>query len=797
MNIQNEIKRLHPDPSHGLTDEELLIRQQQGLTNIVEQKITKSTGEIFKDNILTLFNGFNLIIGIGLALVGAYSNMFFLLIILINISIGIYQELHAKKLVENLSIISSLKVDVCRNGQLSEIPIDELVLDDITILEMGKQICADSIVVNGEIEVNESHLTGEANPIPKREGDTLLSGSFIVSGKCYARVDHVGADNFATKLSLEAKKHKVVTSELLSSMKKLTKLTSFFIIPIGAILFYQGFMVRQDPLNTAVVSTAAALLGMLPKGLVLLISIALATGIINLSKKRVLVQELYSVETLAHVDMLCLDKTGTITEGKMSVSNVYPIEVDTIPITFDEAIGNFIGNMDDNNATFLALKDHFTAYNTKIVVSKVPFSSSRKWSSITFESLGSIIIGAPEKLLAVSHSSVPGIIHELQDSGRRALCVGFSPDAVVDNALPNLTLIGAIDIDDPIRENVKETLDFFKAEGVEVKIISGDNPLTVSNIARQAGIETYKSYIDMSQVSDDSDFNDLVYKYTVFGRVTPSQKNKLVKALKENGHTVAMTGDGVNDVLALKEADCGIAMAAGSDAATQVAQIVLLDSDFTSLPDVVMEGRRVVNNVTRVSGIFFIKTIYSILLSFYCMITQTPFPFIPIQITLIDLAIEGYPSLFMSFEPIHDRIKGSFLGTAIRRALPFALTIIILILAINEFPATLSIPYGSNVTVMYYVTGFTSVLAVLQACVPFNKLRAFLFTTVSIGYFVAVLLFTHLLQLEPLTKATLSIILILAAVSVLLTSVFYLITNKVFSKRSSLEIVNATDIDDH
>lgn len=785
MNIQNNIQRFHPNPKQGLTNEEVGLRQQQNLTNIVEQKITKSTGEIFADNILTLFNGFNLIIGIGLALVGAYSNMFFLLIILINISIGIYQELHAKKLVENLSIISSLKASVCRNGQQLEIPIEDLVLDDITILEMGKQICADSIVINGEIEVNESLLTGEANPITKKKGDTLLSGSFIVSGKCDARVDHVGVDNFAAKLSLEAKKHKVVTSELLSSMKKLTKFTSLFIIPIGIILLYQGYIIRHDPLNTAVVSTAAALLGMLPKGLVLLISISLATGIINLSRKRVLVQELYSVETLAHVDMLCLDKTGTITEGKMSVSNVYPITVEAIPISFEEAIGNFIANMDDNNATFLALKEHFRAYHTETVVSKVPFSSSRKWSSITFESLGSIIIGAPEKLLAVSHSSLPDIIHQLQASGRRALCVGFSPDPITDNILPELTLIGAIDIDDPIRKNVKETLNFFKAEGVGVKIISGDNPLTVSNIAKQAGIETYNSYIDMSQVSDNTDFNDIAAKYTVFGRVTPSQKNRLVKALKENGHTVAMTGDGVNDVLALKEADCGIAMAAGSDAAAQVAQIVLLDSDFTSLPDVVMEGRRVVNNVTRVSGIFFIKTVYSILLSLYCMITQTAFPFIPIQITLIDLAIEGYPSLFMSFEPIHDRINGSFLKTAIRRALPFAITIIMIILAISELPEMLRIPFGADVTIMYYMTGFISVMAVLQACYPFNKLRAFLFITVAIGFFTAVLLFTSLLHLEPLNKATFSIILMLAGASILLASLFFSIINKLFPKKNS------------
>ena len=777
-------ERFSPDYKVGLNEEQVRKRQEQGLTNVVTQRITKTNFEIIRDNVCTLFNLYNFLIAMALAFVGAFSNMFFILIILVNITIGIVQEIHAKNMVEDLSIVSSAKADVVRGKKEQQITVDELVLDDIIMLDMGKQVCADAVIASGEVEVNESLLTGEADPIIKQKGDTLLSGSFIVSGKCYAKAEHVGAENFASKLSLEAKKHKGINSELLLSMRKVTKLTSFFIIPIGIILFYQAYVGRADGMMDSIVSTAAGLLGMLPKGLVLLISISLATGIIKLSKKRILVQELYCVETLAHVDMLCLDKTGTITEGKMSVSDVFSINDKVMPLPIEEAMGCFVGGMEDNNATFMSLKDYFKEDNSKKVIGRTPFSSSRKWSSITFEGVGTLVIGAPERVINDENESLPPHIIAEQENGKRILCLGYTKESITDGKLPKLTLIAAIGLHDPIRKNVKETLEFFKEEGVAVKIISGDNPATVSSIAKEAGLETHGDYIDMSLVKDE-EIEDIAKEYSVFGRVSPNQKKLLVKAYQKQGRTVAMTGDGVNDVLALKEADCSIAMAAGSDAAKQVSQLVLLDSDFTSLPDVVMEGRRVVNNVTRVSGIFFVKTIYSILLAIGCILTQTAFPFIPIQITLIDLAIEGYPSFFMSFEPVHDRIKGRFLPTAVKRALPFGLTVILSIIAISLIAPSMNLPEEDMITTMYYVLGFVSVLSVLKACMPFNKLRVFLFTTVAIGYFTAVVLFTRILHLQYLNAETFKLFAVVAAICIPVRFIFaYLIEH--FPKRKGL-----------
>jgi cation-transporting ATPase E len=783
MGMKDDIERFSPSYTAGLTKEEVEVREKQGLTNRVDKKITKSNGEIIRDNVCTLFNLFNLIIAVGLAFVGAYSNMFFMAIIIVNVTIGILQEIHAKKLVENLSIISANKIEVVRNGRQSSISVEEVVLDDIMVLDMGKQICTDSEVVQGEVEVNEALLTGEADPIVKRCGSKLLSGSFVVSGKCHAKVEEVGENNFAVKLALKAKKHKGIKSELLLSMRKVTRVTSFFIIPIGLILFYQAHMVRLDQIDESVVATAAALLGMLPKGLALLISIALATGVIKLSKKRILVQELYSVETLAHVDMLCLDKTGTITEGKMSVSDIYHLNTQAAPVSIEEAIEYFIGGMEDNNATFEALKEHFNQNIGKRVISRTPFSSSRKWSSITLDGIGSIIVGAPERLAVKAGEVLPQELLKAQEMGKRILCIGYSKDEVVDGVLPEMKLIGAVGLNDAIRANVKETLAFFKREGVEIKIISGDNPITVSSIAKQAGLEQYESYIDLSTIETEEEIEEAAHRYAIFGRVSPNQKSQLVHALQKQGHTVAMTGDGVNDVLALKEADCSIAMAAGSDAAKQVAQLVLLDSDFTSLPDVVMEGRRVVNNVTRVAGVFFIKTIYSILLSIYCIFTATPFPFIPIQITLIDLAIEGYPAFFMSFEPVHDRIKGTFLGTALRRALPYALTIVTAILILGFVNPRYQITGNASVTIMYYIVGFISVLGVIRSCMPFNLLRIFLAGSVSIGYYVAVLLFTRILHLESLNGQMLKVIIAAAIIVIPVLTIYSILVEKTLKKR--------------
>ena len=699
--------------------------------------------------------------------VGAYSNLAFILIIILNISIGSFQEIHAKNMVAKLSVLTVSKVDVIRDGREKSINVDEVVLDDITILNMGNQISSDSVVIDGKIEVNESLLTGESDTIVKVPGDKLFSGSYVVSGKCYAKVEKVGKDNLAAEITLKSKKHKKVNSELLNSMRKVTRLTSFIIIPVGALLFVQAFFFRDQVIKSSVVTTAAALLGMLPKGLVLLISISLATGVIKLAKKKVLVQDLYSVETLAHVDTLCLDKTGTITEGKMKVSNVEIFNEEIMPISIEQALSAFVNEIGDNNGTFQALKEHFNGNDNFDVDYKNQFSSERKWSSISFKGIGSIIVGAPERLIAKSAFEMKENMIEAQKQGKRVLLVGFSKD-VVEDKLPEIKIIAAIELSDPLRKNAKEMLGFFKGEGVTVKIISGDNPLTVSSIAKQAGLEEYESYIDLSTIKNDDEIIDLVDKYSIFARVSPNQKSLLVQALQAKGHTVAMTGDGVNDVIALRQADCSITLPEASDVAKQVSQIVLLNSDFSVLKDVLMEGRRVVNNITNVATIFFIKTLYSVMLSILNIITCTAFPFMPIQITLVDLAIEGYTSFFISFEPNGKQIKEKFLKSVLKNSFPYSVVIIINIICLYFLAPSMGIAEAKMTTLMYYMIGFTSILAVVRVCRPFNKMRVFLCTTTAIGFFVATILFRNLLHLSKLGIQELTVFLIMAILSTIL-----------------------------
>lgn len=751
----------------GLMEAEVLERKEKGQINVVEEKTVKSNWEIIAGNVFTLFNLYNFLIAIALMSVGAYSNLAFILIIILNISIGSFQEIHAKNMVAKLSVLTVSKVDVIRDGRETSIGVDEVVLDDITILNMGNQISSDSVVIDGKIEVNESLLTGESDTIVKMPGDKLFSGSYVVSGKCYAKVEKVGKDNLAAEITLKSKKHKKVNSELLNSMRKVTRLTSFIIIPVGVLLFVQAFFFRDQVIKSSVVTTAAALLGMLPKGLVLLISISLATGVIKLAKKKVLVQDLYSVETLAHVDTLCLDKTGTITEGKMKVSNVEIFNDKIMSISIEQALSAFVNEIGDNNGTFQALKEHFNGNDNFEVNYKNQFSSERKWSSISFNGIGSIIVGAPERLIAKSSFEMKENMIEAQKQGKRVLLVGFSKD-IVEDILPEIEIIAAIELADPLRKNAKEMLGFFKGEGVTVKIISGDNPLTVSSIAKQAGLEEYESYIDLSTIKSDDEIIDLVDKYSIFARVSPNQKSLLVQALQAKGHTVAMTGDGVNDVIALRQADCSITLPEASDVAKQVSQIVLLNSDFSVLKDVLMEGRRVVNNITNVATIFFIKTLYSVMLSILNIITCTAFPFMPIQITLVDLAIEGYTSFFISFEPNGKQIKEKFLKSVLKNSFPYSVVIIINIICLYFLAPVVGIAEAKMTTLMYYMIGFTSILAVVRVCRPFNKMRVFLCTTTAIGFFVATILFRNLLHLSKLGIQELTVFLIMAILSTIL-----------------------------
>ena len=755
----------------GLTSEEVKERIEKGQVNSSNTNNLKSNWQIVRDNVCTLFNLFNLIIAIALACVHAYTNMVFILIIIVNVLIGIIQEIHGKNLVKQLSILTTAKTKVIRDGEEKELNINEIVVDDVILLAQGDQIPSDAFVIDGEVEVNEALLTGESDTILKKKEDKLLSGSYVVSGKCYAKIEKVGDDNFANQIINATKKHKKVNSELLNSMKKVTNFTSFVIIPAGVILFVQAYVFREVDLQQSVIATAAALLGMLPKGFVLLTSISLETGVIKLAKKQVLVQDLYSVETLAHIDTLCLDKTGTITEGKMKVIDVEKYNEDVLPDTLENIMNSYVNLTDDSNSTFNALKNHFKGESKYEKVSDISFSSERKWSSVTFKNLGTIIVGAPERLSAMANVELPKSIVEAQEDGKRALCIGYTKEAVSVEQIPKISLIAGIIMADPLRKNAKEMLGYFKTQSVDIKIISGDNPITVSTIAKRAGLEDYESYIDLSTIKSDAEIVDIVDKYSIFARVLPQQKSIIVKALQAKGHSVAMTGDGVNDVIALRESDLSITLPEANDAAKQVSQIVLLNQDFSVLKDVLMEGRRVVNNLTSVARIFFIKTIYSVLVSLFCILTNTAFPFIPIQITLIDLVIEAYTSFFISFEPNSNPVKGVFLHTVLRNAAPFAIVIVLNIIFLTYMGPVLGIAQGPLVTIMYLLIGFVSILAVLEVCIPFNKLHAFLFSTTFVGFFVAVYLFRSILHVSDISMNELGIFVIFALISAIVLTI--------------------------
>lgn len=771
-----------------------------------ENSITKSNGQIIKENLCTLFNLLNFTIAVLLFLVGAYSNMLFIAIIILNIVIGTAQELKAKKLVDDLSILNRPKVRVRRDGQEVEIDTDDVEKDDILVLESGNQICNDAVVTEGSMEVNESLLTGESDAVEKEPGALLYSGSSVVSGRAYAKVVHVGEENYATKLVDEVKKEKQVNSELLGSMRKVTKFTSVLIIPLGILLFLEAFGLRYAPVNEAVVSSAAALLGMLPKGLVLLISVSLATGVIRLAKMNILVQNIYSLETLAHVDVLCLDKTGTITDGRLRVRKIIPIKGrqavagkqnnqktnQDYVYSFDEQermqlMKSYLEASEDNNATFQALKEAFTeldkkegtknsAQKNKIAkngflkaTSVISFSSKRKWGCVSFGKNGSLFVGAPERIFQRLSGEASESLDQELEKGYRLLAVGYIDCEWKDKEkLPGfIQPLYAVVLEDRIRHNAKQALEFFDRQGVDIKVISGDHVKTVSMIAKRAGLKRWKHAIDMSVIGENADYDSLCEEYAVFARVTPKQKQELVKALQRKGHQVAMTGDGVNDILALREADCSIAIADGSDASRQIAQVVLMDSDFTHLPEVVMEGRKVIHNVTRIASVFFIKTIYSVLVSVFCLLFNIGFPFIPIQITLIDACIEAYPSFLTIVESDTRRIRGRFLDTALRGASPFGITVTAMILAVSLL---VPLPADQKQTVMYLVLIILSMTAVIKSCIPFNILRGFICVTMVIGTFGALIILPGLFEVCAMNLAmwVYLIIVSLGAMSVLI-----------------------------
>lgn len=723
----------------GLTDEEVRQRVEEGLTNRADISTDKTTKEIVISNVFTYFNLIFLVITILLIMVGSFRNLTFLPIIIGNTVIGIVQEIRAKKTLEKMSLLNAPHADVIRNGSVKQISTEELVKDDVILLTAGKQICADAVVISGNIQVNESLLTGEADEVEKTEGSTLMSGSFVVSGECYARLEKVGNESYISKLSLEAKSMGgKEQSEMIRSINLIVKWVGIVIIPIGLILFWQSHFVNGESITKSVTSTVAAIIGMIPEGLYLLTTVALALSTMKLARKKVLLHDMKSIETLARVDVLCVDKTGTITEPDMKLKEIFlcknsGADGTQTALTLDELkslILDYANASVDNNSTMLALKAYAAdalTNNTSVLhrtaVSQQAFSSSLKYGSVTFSD-GTYLLGAPEFIMHEDFARIEEEIIPYADKGDRVLLFARYDGENVENGINgSVTPLGFVALANPIRENAVKTFEYFKSQGVAIKVISGDNPRTVSRIAIQAGIESAESFVDAATLDTEDKIADAVNKYTVFGRVTPKQKKQLVKALQAKGHTVAMTGDGVNDILAMKDADCSVAMASGSEAAAQAAQVVLLDSDFAHMPDVVYEGRRVVNNIQRSASLFLVKNIFSLLLSMFSVILMVTYPLEPAQVSLISMFTIGVPGFLLALEPNKDRIKGHFITNVMLKALPGGLTDVIAVGALvvcGEVFCISDASIGTIATLVLSVVGFMILFKISE---PLNRMK--------------------------------------------------------------------------
>ncbi len=723
----------------GLTDEEVRQRVEEGLTNRADISTDKTTKEIVISNVFTYFNLIFLVITILLIMVGSFRNLTFLPIIIGNTVIGIVQEIRAKKTLEKMSLLNAPHADVIRNGSVKQISTDELVKDDVILLTAGKQICADAVVISGNIQVNESLLTGEADEVEKTEGSTLMSGSFVVSGECYARLEKVGNESYISKLSLEAKSMGgKEQSEMIRSINLIVKWVGIVIIPIGLILFWQSHFVNGESITKSVTSTVAAIIGMIPEGLYLLTTVALALSTMKLARKKVLLHDMKSIETLARVDVLCVDKTGTITEPDMKLKEIFlcknsGADGTQTALTLDELkslILDYANASVDNNATMLALKAYAAEALTnntsalhRTAVSQQAFSSSLKYGSVTFSD-GTYLLGAPEFIMHDDFARIEEEIIPYADKGDRVLLFARYDGENVENGINgSVTPLGFVALANPIRENAVKTFEYFKSQGVAIKVISGDNPRTVSRIAIQAGIESAESFVDAATLDTEDKIADAVNKYTVFGRVTPKQKKQLVKALQAKGHTVAMTGDGVNDILAMKDADCSVAMASGSEAAAQAAQVVLLDSDFAHMPDVVYEGRRVVNNIQRSASLFLVKNIFSLLLSLFSVILMVTYPLEPAQVSLISMFTIGVPGFLLALEQNKDRIKGHFITNVMLKALPGGLTDVIAVGALvvcGEVFCISDASIGTIATLVLSVVGFMILFKISE---PLNGMK--------------------------------------------------------------------------
>ncbi len=734
--INNDLSsalRYSPDISKGLDATQVIERKENGYVNETKKKVGKTYRSIFFTNIFTFFNILTFIVAGALIWAKAQpAQLFFLIIILANITIGITLEIKSKIVVEKLSLVSAPNAIAIRDGEKVKIPVNEVVLDDILFFELGKQICADCIVEEGEIEVNESMLTGESVPVKKRKGDQLFSGSFVSSGSCYARVDKVGEQNYIETLTAVAKAYRKPKSELQNSIKLIMRIATVFIIPISVFMIYRtyksGFTMQET-----IMSSSGAVIGMIPAGMFLLTSIALAVSVVRLSKRNILVQDLYCIEMLARVDVLCLDKTGTITDGTMQVKKVIPVKGAESGYDISEIVGSMLSATEDNNQTAMALADKFGYSNKLKPVEIMPFSSQRKFSAVTFEEEGTYILGAPEFVLKDMGIKLEKLVNENAANGYRVIVLAHSAGSIVDDKAPaSRRPICLMVIEDHIRDAAINTINWFKENDVAVKIISGDNPVTVSEIAKRVGVDNADLYISLDGLSSQ-EVIEAAEKYTVFGRVSPEQKCLIIRALKARRHTVAMTGDGVNDILALKEADCSVAMASGSEAATKVSHLVLIDSNFTSMPDVVTEGRRVVNNITKSSSLFLMKTFMSIVLSIIFLLLGEPYPLQTNNLLLLEIFVIAIPSFMLALQTNTSRIKGNFLSNVCSRTLPGGMALVISIMSVYFYKGITSRLYGADylphdtyTAMVVLALALTGVMVLSKNCEPYNFFRVFI-----------------------------------------------------------------------
>lgn len=738
----------------GLSQQEVQERKEKGLVNATVSSGTKSVDEIIRGNVCTFFNGIFLVLSFLLLIAGKFKDITFMGVVVANTVIGTYQELKSKKAVDELRILSSKKIQVFRDGSETTIPSEELVQGDVIILEAGDQVPADGVILRGEVKVNESLLTGEEDDISRGPQQELHSGSAISSGRCIVQLTSVGEQSYAAKLKKEATTNvKQVKSEMMKSLDKLIRVIGFILVPMGVLLFYNEYFVLQNSFSTSIQSMVAALVGMIPEGLYLLTSVALASSVLRLTRKHILVRNLDCVETLARIDTLCVDKTGTITEPGMHMEQVVPLEGKYT--RYEEALQNFAHSFEVENETLKAIKKQYPKRGDWTVEKVVPFSSSLKYSAVGFKDMVSIVVGAPQFVYGKHLDSLS--LQQYTEKGYRVLLAGTYTDELTGGPLNQDAFcpFAILVLSNAIRKGAEETFSYFASQGVQIKVISGDDPETVSRIARLVHIRNAEKYVDCTTLKEE-DIPEAVRTYTVFGRTTPQQKQKMVRALQEQGHPVAMTGDGVNDVLALKEADCGIAMASGTDAASQIAKLVLLDSDFSSVPSIVAEGRRVINNIERSAQLFLAKNIFSIGLSLFCILFQLNYPFKPIQLSFLSALTIGIPGFFLAMQPNEARIEGSFLKNVIYRAFPGGVSDLILIAAIAMYGYFFKFSSAEINTMAITISLIVGLDILYYASRPLNIFRWCILILSGAGAFAGLLVFHDFLSLTRLSlQATL------------------------------------------